>query len=378
MNDYLNILLAAKARVTEVSAEEVDTDSSVIVDVRQPHELAIGLLPGAHAAPLGELTAKIRSMAPDSEHPIVLYCAVGERSAIGAAMLEDLGYTNVVSLAGGIKEWMARGLRTVTEMELAEPQRRRYARHIVMPDVGAAGQQKLLNSSVVIVGAGGLGSPVALYLAAAGVGRIGIVDDDTVELSNLQRQILHTTPDQGRPKTNSARDRIATLNPDVTVDVHETRLTASNALSTLRGYDLIIDGTDNFATRYLINDVSMHLKAPVVHGSVFRFEGQVAVFAPYESACYRCVFPEAPPADLAPNCTEAGVFGVLPGVVGSMQATEALKLLLGLGMPLVGRLLTYDALDQSTHTVRLQRRHDCIACGDESNPPDLSDEAQYC
>ncbi len=371
-------LLAAKARVTEVSPEGLDANTGLIIDVREPHELAVGRLPNAVAIPMHQLASRIGSVATDPATPIVLYCAVGERSAVAAVMLEDAGYSNVASLAGGIKRWMATGYPTETDTALGEADRRRYARHIVIPSVGAAGQQRLLDASVVIVGAGGLGSPVALYLGAAGIGTIGIIDDDVVELSNLQRQILHTTIDVGRPKTDSATDRIVAVNPGVKVVTHQIRLTADNALETLAGYDVIVDGTDNFATRYLINDASMHLGTPVVHGSVFRFEGQVAVFQPHESACYRCLFPEPPPADLAPNCAEAGVFGVLPGVIGSMQATEVLKLILGIGTPLVGKLLTYDGLDQSTHMMRLPRDPDCLACGDEAHPPDLRDEGQYC
>lgn len=378
MDDYLRTLLAAKARVTEISPENLDTNQTLIIDIREPHELAIGLLPNATAIPIRELASKISTAANGPATSIVLYCAVGERSAIAAAMLEDAGYTNVKSLAGGIKRWMAAGYSTATDTALSESDRRRYARHIVMPSVGITGQQRLLDASVVIVGAGGLGSPVALYLAATGIGTIGIVDDDVVELSNLQRQILHASNDVGRPKTDSAADRLVAINPGVKVTTHQRRLTGDNALEILTGYDVIVDGTDNFATRYLINDASMHVKTPVVHGSVFRFEGQVAVFQPYESACYRCLFPEPPPADLAPNCTQDGVFGVLPGVVGSMQATEVLKLIMGIGTPLAGRLLTYDGLDQSIHVVRLRRDPDCRACSDEAHPPDLQDEDQYC
>ena len=373
MDDYLQLLLAAKARVTEVSPENVDTEESLIIDVREAHEHAVGLLPNAVTIPMRDLGTRIGAVASDPTRPIVVYCAVGERSAIAAAMLEDAGYSAVSSLAGGIKRWMAAGLPTRSDTSLGEADRRRYARHIVMPTVGTIGQQRLLDASVMIVGAGGLGSPVALYLAAAGVGTIGLVDDDIVELSNLQRQILHSTSDKGRPKTASAADRINALNPGIKVLALQTRLTAENALEILAGYDIIIDGTDNFATRYLINDASMHLNTPVVHGSVFRFEGQVAVFQPHESACYRCLFPQPPPADLAPNCAQAGVFGVLPGVIGSMQATEALKLILRIGDPLVGKLLTYDGLDQSTHVVRLARDPQCIACGDPHRLPELTD-----
>lgn len=378
MDDYRKTLLAAQARITEVEAGDLDTYGSVLIDVREPNEIAVGMLPGAVAVRMARLAAESTEIAPQLDTPIVLYCAVGERSAIAAAMLEDHGYTNVASLAGGIKKWMALGLPTTAASSLTEEQRRRYARHIVLPDVGTRGQQKLLDAKMLIVGAGGLGSPAALYLAAAGVGTLGLVDYDDVELSNLQRQPLHDTSDVGLPKTASAADRIRALNPEVNVITHNVRLSADNALEVMGGYDVIIDGTDNFATRYLINDASLRLRIPVVHGSVFRFEGQVSVFSPYQGPCYRCLFPEPPPADLAPSCAEAGVFGVLPGVVGTMQATEAIKLVLDLGTSLVGKLVTYDGLDQTTHQVRFRRNPDCASCGSEENPPELRDEADYC
>jgi molybdopterin/thiamine biosynthesis adenylyltransferase/rhodanese-related sulfurtransferase len=377
MDNYLSRLIAARARIREIEPPELDPEAVNLVDIREPRELAIGRLFGAINIPMSDLQGKIGSAVPDHDAPIVLYCAVGERSAIAAAHLEDMGYTNVASLAGGIKRWMGIGLPTIAAPGLGEASRRRYARHIALPQVGVAGQQRLLDARVLIVGAGGLGSPVALYLAAAGVGTIGLVDDDVVEMSNLQRQILHTTLDEGVPKTASGAHHILDLNPQVAVAPHQTRLTAANAIRILSGYDIVVDGTDNFATRYLINDASMHVRIPVVHGSVFRFEGQVAVFNPYETACYRCVFPAPPPPNLAPSCTEAGVLGVLPGVIGTMQATEVLKIVLGIGEPLYGKLLTYDALDQTIHTVRLERNPLCPSCGGEQPPP-LRTEAEYC
>jgi molybdopterin/thiamine biosynthesis adenylyltransferase/rhodanese-related sulfurtransferase len=377
MDDYLSRLIAARDRITEIDPERLDPGAVTVIDIREPRELAIGLLPGAIPVPMSDLPGRIDEIAPDRQTPIVLYCAVGERSAIAAADLEDAGYSHVTSLAGGIKQWMDLGLPTVSNGGLAEASRRRYARHIALPQVGATGQQQLLDARVLIVGAGGLGSPAALYLAAAGIGAIGLVDDDVVELSNLQRQILHSTSDLGKPKTASGAHRILEVNPEVEVLAHQARLTAGNAISILSGYDIVLDGTDNFATRYLINDASMHVRIPVVHGSVFRFEGQVAVFKPYETACYRCIFPEPPPPNLAPNCGEAGVLGVLPGVIGTMQATEVLKIILGIGQPLYGQLLTYDALDQTTHTVRLVRNPDCPSCG-RDEPPPLRNEAAYC
>jgi molybdopterin/thiamine biosynthesis adenylyltransferase/rhodanese-related sulfurtransferase len=371
------MLLAAQARITEVTPDEADLETSVVIDVREPHELEVGILPSAHAVSLRDLTERIGELAR-RETPILLYCAVGERSAIAAAILEDHGYTNVGSLAGGIKRWMAEDRPTTSATTLTADQRHRYARHIVLPQVGAKGQQQLTESQVVIVGAGGLGSPAAMYLAAAGVGRLGLIDHDQVDLSNLQRQILHRSLDVGLDKTDSASTTIAQLNPDVVVTAHNARLGAANAEELLDGYDVIIDGTDNLPTRYLLNDTSLRLRTPLVHGSVFRFEGQVSVFEPYAGPCYRCLFPAPPPPELSPNCAEAGVFGVLPGVIGAMQATETLKLLLGIGTSLVGRLLTYDALEQSTLTVRFPRDPGCPSCSNETNPPELREEHEYC
>jgi molybdopterin/thiamine biosynthesis adenylyltransferase/rhodanese-related sulfurtransferase len=376
MDTYSQRLQTARARVDEVTPEELDLTDGLIVDVRTSGEMALGLLPNAICIPMDQITSGIEALAWRRDDRITLYCAVGERSLLAAAELLDAGFSNVVSLAGGIKEWMALGLPTVSDSDLSDLSRRRYARHIVLPQVGPEGQQKLVEARVLIVGAGGLGSPAALYLAAAGVGSIGLVDHDVVELSNLQRQVLHGTADIGRAKVVSGAERIHQINPSVSVQMHETLLSADNAIKIFQAYDIAIDATDNFATRYLINDASMHTGIPVVHGSVFRFEGQLAVFQPHETACYRCVFPEPPPRDLAPNCTEAGVFGVLPGIVGAMQASEALKLLLGIGEPLLGRLLTYDALSQTTTTVRLRRRPDCAACS--GAPPPLQSGPAYC
>lgn len=377
MDDYSSRLAAARGRIPEVAAEELDLATVQIIDIREPSELEIGRLPGSVAVPAGRLLETIAEVAPARDTPLVLYCAVGERSLVSGAELVDAGYTNVSSLAGGIKRWMALGLPTASESGLSETSRLRYARHIALPQVGVGGQQLLIDARVLIVGAGGLGSPVALYLAAAGVGTLGLVDDDTVELSNLQRQILHKTADEGKPKAASGARHMLQLNPHIEVYPHQTRLSAANAIQILSGYDMVVDGTDNFATRYLINDAALHVRIPVIHGSVFRFEGQVAVFQPYETACYRCVFPEPPPAHLAPSCTEAGIFGVLPGLIGTMQATEVLKLILGIGEPLLGRLLTYDALDQVMHTVRLERDPACASCGTD-DPPPLRDELEYC
>lgn len=376
METYLQMLDAARERVEEVTPEELNLTEGLLIDIRTPDEIALGLLPNAIAVPMDRIADKIGAITPGKNDRITLYCAVGERSLLAAAQLLDAGYTNVVSMAGGIKRWMALGLPTTSDSDLSDLSRRRYARHIVLPQVGSRGQQKLADARVLIVGAGGLGSPAALYLAAAGTGKIGLVDHDAVDLSNLQRQILHGTADIGRAKVESGTERIHEINPSVEVQAHEVRLDAHNAVDILGGYDIAVDATDNFAARYLINDASMHVGIPVVHGSVFRFEGQLAVFRPRETACYRCLFPAPPPHDLAPSCTEAGVFGVLPGIVGTMQATEALKLILEIGEPLLGRLLTYDALTQTTHTVRLRRRPDCEACS--GPPPALRNHDEYC
>lgn len=381
MDEYQRTLDRARSGVNEVTGEQVESavaSGALLVDIREPRELATGMIPGAVAIPMGALVARMADNAPDRDRPIILYCAVGQRSLIAAAALTDHGYTRVSSLAGGTKLWQLEERPWTVAGTLRPDQRLRYSRHIMLPDVGIAGQETLLDSRVVVIGAGGLGSPAALYLAAAGVGTLGIVDFDRVETSNLQRQILHNSQRVGHSKTESASLTIEALNPDVTVVAHDTRLDAGNAIDILGGYDIIVDGSDNFATRYLVNDGSLHLRIPVVHGSIFRYEGQVSVFEPYSGPCYRCLFPTPPPPELAPNCAEAGVFGVLPGVIGSMQAAEALKLLLGIGRPLTGRLLTYDALEQTTLVLKLERDPRCPACSDESSPPDLSDGELYC
>jgi molybdopterin/thiamine biosynthesis adenylyltransferase len=297
---------------------------------------------------------------------------------LAAKTLQDLGYQDVANLAGGIVRWKLEGLPVQVDSTLSAEQRQRYARHLVLPEVGEKGQRKLLESSVLVIGAGGLGSPVALYLAAAGVGTLRMVDSDVVDESNLQRQILHGIDRVGRAKVESARQTIAAINPDVVVETHRVRLEAGNVLKLIDGCDVIVDGTDNFPTRYLVNDASLRTRTPVVHGSIFRFDGQVAVFSPYKGPCYRCLFPQPPPPELAPNCAEAGVMGALPGIIGSLQAMETIKLLLGLGQPLIGRLLVYDALDQDFMTVKVNRDPNCPACSDESAPPTLFDYDQSC
>ena len=353
--------------VIEISPTELIADPSgfgTLIDVREPNEHAAGTIPGAHLIPIGQLVERISSVAAPDE-PVVLYCAVGARSAAGAEALIGLGYREVRNLVGGYNSWAFHkqhpGMNGLTPT-----QRDRYARHLVLEGFGEKGQLSLLQRSVLIVGAGGLGSPAALYLAAAGVGRIGIVDGDTVEVSNLQRQIVHNVDRVGRPKAMSAAETIDRINPEIDIRVFETRIDAANAISIAGEYDVILDATDSFQTRYLLTDLSLVTHIPVVHGSIFRFEGQVSVFAPGRGPCYRCLFPEPPPPELAPNCSTAGVLGVLPGIVGSIQATEVIKLLSGIGKPLIGRLLVYDALEVSAMTLRVARRPDCEACGDDA------------
>lgn len=378
--DYAHLVAAARNRVTEVDPATAagQLDGVTIIDVREPDELAGGMIEGALAIPRGQLEASAATRLPDKTAPILVYCEVGERSALAADSLQNMGYSQVTNLGGGLVRWKAEHLPWLVPRSLSTDRMARYSRHTRLPEVGVDGQARLLESRVLVVGAGGLGSPVAMYLAAAGVGTIGIVDDDVVEISNLQRQILHGTDRLGRPKAESAAQTLGLLNPDVRVDVHRTRLDASNALDLMAAYDVVVDGTDNFPTRYLINDTSLHLGTPVVHGSIFRFEGQASVFRPYDGPCYRCLFRRPPPPDLAPSCAEAGVLGVLPGIIGSIQAAETIKLLLGIGQTLVGRLLLYDALDQETRVVRIERDPDCPACANPDEPPLLIDYDESC
>jgi sulfur-carrier protein adenylyltransferase/sulfurtransferase len=351
----------------------------VLVDVRDPNEWANGYIPGATLVPLSELTERIRDVVPDKSRPVVLYCAVGARSLRAADAMRELGYERPVSIAGGIVDWMSRGYPSTLERTLDPEQRERYSRHVLIPEVGERGQLQLLDTSMLLIGAGGLGSPSALYLAAAGVGRLGIVDDDVVDESNLQRQVLHSTARLGEPKAQSAKRTLEELNPDVEVVTIQERLTSENVDAILeQGWDVIVDGADNFPTRYLLNDASVWHDVPVVHGSIFRFEGQTTVFKPHEGPCYRCLFPQPPPPELAPSCAEGGVLGVLPGVIGSLQANEALKLTLGIGDPLIGRLLLFDALSTSFTEVAIRRDPDCPVCGDNPTITEYIDYVEFC
>jgi len=379
---FRDLLAQAKSRISEVdtsAAEAALTKPGVVVlDVREPDEYEQGALPGAVHIPRGFLESQVESKIVDRDVPVVVYCAGGTRSAFAADTLTQLGYTDVVSMAGGFNRWKDEGRAWSTPRTLSPEQRNRYQRHVLLPEVGEAGQQKLLESRVLLLGAGGLGSPAALYLAAAGVGTIGIIDMDVVDDSNLQRQILHNLDRIGDRKVDSAKKTLTLLNPDVDVVTYDVRLGADNVLDIIDGYDLIVDGTDNFPTRYLVNDASLIKRIPVVHGSIFRFEGQATVFKPYDGPCYRCFIPEPPPAELAPSCAEAGVLGVLPGIIGSIQAMEAIKLLLGLGDSLSGRLLAYDALEQSFRTFKLPRDPDCPACGANAGEIVIAEYDEHC
>lgn len=366
MPTFRELLNEAKENIREAQPSEVadHVGRAVFLDVREPDEYEQGAVPGAVHIPRGQLESQIENAVSDRDAEVVVYCAGGVRSAFAADTLGKLGYENVVSMIGGFNKWKDEGLEWQTPRVLAPEQRNRYQRHLLMPEVGTEGQQKLLDSSVLLIGAGGLGSPAALYLAAAGVGTIGIIDMDEVDRSNLQRQILHNEDRIGERKIDSAKKTIRALNPDVNVVGYDVRLGADNILDIIDGYDVIIDGADNFPVRYLLNDASLLKRVPVVHGSIFRFDGQVTVFDPYNGPCYRCMIPEPPPAELAPSCAEAGVLGVLPGIVGSIQTVEAMKLILGVGEPLVGRLLAYDALEQSFREFKVNRDPSCPACAE--------------
>jgi len=367
MASFRELLNATKARIREIDTAEMEARIAaakpVVLDVREPDEYEQGAVPGAIHIPRGHLESQVESKVPDKDAEVLIYCAGGTRSAFAADTLSQLGYTNVVSVAGGFNKWKNEGRDWKTPVTLSPEQRNRYQRHLLLPEVSEAGQQKLLDSKVLLLGAGGLGSPAALYLAAAGVGTLGIIDMDVVDASNLQRQILHNMDRLGERKVDSAKKSLTLLNPDVNVVTYDVRLGADNILDIIDGYDVIVDGTDNFPTRYLVNDASLLKKIPVVYGAIFRFEGQASVFHPYEGPCYRCLLPEPPPAELAPSCAEAGVLGVLPGIIGSIQAMEAIKILLGLGETLAGRLLAYDALEESFRTFKVPRDPDCPACG---------------
>jgi molybdopterin/thiamine biosynthesis adenylyltransferase/rhodanese-related sulfurtransferase len=370
------LLRQVKSQIEEVDPSEVAElmhEGVAIIDVRETEEYATGHLPGAKHVPRSSLETRIEGIVPDRSSQVILYCASGNRSAYGARTLEqDLGYENVRSMTGGITLWKDRGYDVEVPRTLSPEQRERYSRHMLVPEIGPEGQQKLLDAKVLLLGAGGLGSPTALYLAAAGVGTLGIVDDDVVDLSNLQRQVIHTTDRIGTPKVDSAEQSIHAINPDVNVVKYQTRIDASNIVEIIKDYDVIVDGVDNFPTRYLLNDATVRLKIPVVSASILGFDGQLSVFKPYEGPCYRCLFREPPPAELAPSCGANGVLGVLPGTMGLLQATEVVKLIIGIGDPAIGRLLLYDALGATLTEVKVHRDPECPIC---SRPPDeITDE----
>jgi molybdopterin/thiamine biosynthesis adenylyltransferase/rhodanese-related sulfurtransferase len=375
-----DLLKEAKSRIREIDTAAANEllDTALFLDVREPDEYEQGALPGAVHLPRGHLEFQVEGKLPDKSRAVVVYCAGGTRSAFAADIMGQLGYTDVVNMAGGFNRWKDEGRPFSTPKTLTADQRNRYQRHLLLPEVGDEGQRKLLDSKVLLLGAGGLGSPAALYLAAAGVGTLGIIDMDVVDDSNLQRQILHNMERVGERKVDSAKKTLTAMNPDINVATYDVRLGADNILEIIDGYDVIVDGTDNFPTRYLVNDASLLKRIPVVHGSIFRFEGQMTVFDPYNGPCYRCMIPEPPPAELAPSCAEAGVLGVLPGIVGSIQALEAIKLLLGLGDPLVGRLLAYDALDQSFRAFKVRRDPQCPACGPDAGPIVIAEYDDLC
>ncbi|MGH3051398.1 MAG: molybdopterin-synthase adenylyltransferase MoeB [Gaiellaceae bacterium] len=383
MASYRELLQQVKEEIEEIGGaqarELVEEGEAAVVDVRERDEWEEGHLPRAVLIPRGNLESRIEGAVPDKSHPVLLYCASGNRSAFAAKTLEELGYENVLSLAGGFTDWKRNGFPFELPRALDEAKRRRYSRHLLIPEVGEEGQLRLLDSRVLLIGAGGLGSPASLYLAAAGVGTLGIVDDDAVDETNLQRQIVHSTERLGESKAESAKRTIEALNPDVDVKIFQDRLTSENVDRILgEGWDVIVDGADNFPTRYLLNDASVWHGIPVVHGSIYRFEGQTTVFKPHEGPCYRCLFPQPPPPELAPSCAEGGVLGVLPGVIGSLQANEALKLSLGIGEPLVGRLLMFDALAGSFTEISLRRDPDCPVCGENPTITDYIDYVEFC
>ncbi|HTN51205.1 MAG TPA: molybdopterin-synthase adenylyltransferase MoeB [Anaeromyxobacter sp.] len=380
---YADLLAQVKARIREVEPAAVRAALAavpppVLLDVREVDEWQSGHLPGAVHVPRGRLESRVEQLVPDRGAEVILYCAGGARSAFAAQTLAAMGYARVSSMSGGFGRWLDQGHPVVKPAPMRPEQHERYRRHLVIPEVGEEGQAKLLAARVLLIGVGGLGSPAALYLAAAGVGTLGIVDADVVDLSNLQRQVIHSTRTLGRPKVDSAAETLRTLNPDVKVVPYQLRLTRENALEVMRGFDVVVDGGDNFPTRYLVNDAAVILGVPVVHGSVYRFEGQVTTFWPGKGPCYRCLYPEPPPADAAPSCAEAGVLGVLPGVMGLLQANEVVKIVLGKGTPLTGRLLTYDALETRFQVLRLRRDPECPVCRPGAEPALAEDYESFC
>lgn len=383
MSDWKSILRQVKEQITEIDVDEVaqsirDQSALFLVDIREHEEVADGVIPGAITIPRGFLELRVEDAIPDKNAKVVVYCQGGVRSAFATRALRELGYSQAQSLAGGFNAWKRAGHNFDIERALTAEQRTRYGRHLLLPEVGEAGQLKLLDARVLMVGAGGLGSPAALYLAAAGVGTIGVIDMDVVDASNLQRQILHNINRVGEPKVDSARKTIEALNPDVRVIAINDRLHRDNVLGVFADFDIIVDGTDNFATRFMINDACVLLNKVNVHGSIFRFEGQATIFHPQKGPCYRCLYPEPPPPELAPSCAEAGVLGVLPGIVGSIQAVETIKVILDLGDPLIGRLITFDAKKMAFRELKLRKDPSCAICGENPTITELVDYEYFC
>jgi len=378
-----DFLAEARRAIPEVSVEEVAArrtrgDEVILLDVREKDEVRAGYIEGAVTIPRGFLEFQAAGQLPQTDVDVVVYCASGARSLLAAQVLRAMGYARVASMAGGLTRWKEAGYPVVRDRQLSAEQLERYSRHFLLRQLGEKGQGKLLDAKVLLVGAGGLGSPVALYLAAAGIGTLGIVDADVVDRSNLQRQILHSTDRIGVSKAESAKQTINSLNPDVQVCIYNERLTVDNVMDIFRDYDIIVDGSDNFPTRYLVNAAAVLVGKPVVHGSIFQFEGQVSVFTPHAGPCYRCLYPTPPPPGMVPSCSEVGVLGVLPGVIGVIQATETIKLMIGQGEPLVGRLLLYDALAMRFREIRIRRNPDCPLCGTQPTITALLDYEEFC
>lgn len=385
MPTFNEVLSKVKSEIREVSVDDTKArvldagdQRPVLLDVRERDEYEQGFIPHAEWIPRGFLEIKVEDAVPSRDQEVIIYCAGGTRSALAAKSLAELGYTKVSSMAGGFRAWKNAGYAFERPRVLTAEQIKRYSRHIMLPEVGEAGQGKLLDAKVLFLGAGGLGSPSSLYIAAAGVGTIGMVDDDVVDESNLQRQVLHNVERLGMPKVESARKTLQALNPDVNFIAHQTRLTSENVLDIIADYDVIVDGADNFPTRYLLNDAALKLHKPVIHASIFRFEGQMTTFLPDDGPCYRCLYPDPPPPGMAPSCQEAGVLGVLPGLVGCVQATEAIKIILGAGQTLSGRLLVFDALGTKFRTLKLRKDPECRVCSKNPEEIELIDYEAFC
>jgi adenylyltransferase/sulfurtransferase len=382
--NFQEIMAEARKEVPEVSAQQVNEliknngKSPVLLDVRESDEWRQGHLEGALPLPRGFLEIKVESAIPDKNSPVIAYCAGGTRSLLAAKVMKEMGYQNVSSMAGGYGAWKNGGFKWVQDFQYTPDQLIRYSRHFLLPEVGEDGQAKLLQAKILMVGAGGLGSPAAYYLAAAGVGTLGMIDNDVVDVSNLQRQILHANDRVGMPKVESAKKTLEALNPDVKVIPYQAKLTSENIMEIIKDYDFVVDGCDNFPTRYLVNDACVLTNKPNVHGSIFQFEGQATVFYPRKGPCYRCLYPEPPPAELAPSCAEAGVLGVLPGLIGVIEALEAIKLILGKGDSLIGRLLCFNTLTMEINTLKLRRDPNCPMCGDHPTIHQLIDYEEFC